>query len=181
MNRDMLMNKLGKGLRFLSWLALALLLFQSLGVLMYLTNVRPGMSGIPTGVTILGAVSVLACLVRSSLWVMIYRKGAGAVSALGSDGDDAEPVELTEILGRLARLLVASCILDVLLLPAIFLMDVFFPFSLSSVQLGLIQLASMLLPQAFGLSALILAYLAHQYGRLIGERCRMKHELDLTI
>ncbi len=181
MNRDLLLNKLGKGLRLLSWLALALLLFQALGVLMYVVTVWPGMSGIPTGITLLGAFALAAALGRSALWVRIYRNGAGAVDALGSEEDAAEPVVLTAILGRLARLLVTSCILDVLLLPAIFLMDVFFPFTLSSVQLGLIQVASMLLPQAFGLAALILAYLAHQYGQLIRERCRMKSELELTI
>ena len=75
----------------------------------------------------------------------------------------------------------ASCILDVLLLPAIFLMDVFFPFTLSSMHLGLVQVATLLIPQAFGLSALILAYLAHQYGGLLRERGQMKKDLELTI
>jgi hypothetical protein len=181
MNRDLLLNKLGEGLRLLSGLALALLLFQALGVLMYLVNVRPEMSRIPAGIALLGALAVAAALGRSALWIGIYRNGAGAVGALGSDGEAAEPEKLTGILDRLAKMLVTSCILDVLLLPAIFLMDVFFPFTLSSVHLGLIMLAAMLLPQAFGLAALLLAYLARQYGRLVGERCRMKSELDLTI
>ncbi len=181
MNRDLLMNKLGAGLRLLSWLALALLLFQSLGVLMYIVKVRPEVSGIPAGISLLGALAVAAALGRSALWIRIYRNGAGAVAALGSDGEAAQQEELTGILDRLAKLLVTSCILDVLLLPAIFLMDVFFPFTLSSVHLGLVMLAAMLLPQAFGLAALLLAYLARQYGMLVRERCRMKSELDLTI
>lgn len=181
MNRDLLMNKLGEGLRLLSWLALALLLFQALGVLMYVVNVSPEMSGIPSGISLLGALAVAACLVRSALWIRIYRNGAVAVAVLGSDRDGARPDVLTGILDRLAKLLVTSCMLDVLLLPAIFLMDVFFPFELSSVHLGLIMLAAMLLPQAFGLAALLLAYLARQYGLLVRERCRMKSELDLTI
>ena len=181
MNRDILMNNLVRGLRLLSWLALALLLFQSLGVLMYNVNVRPEMSGIPAGIALLGALVVAACLARSALWVAIYRRGAGAVAALGAGGEAAQPEELVRILDGLAKLLVTSCILDVMLLPAIFLMDVFAPFELSSVHLGLIMVAAMLLPQAFGLAALLLAYLARQYGLLIGERCRMKSELDLTI
>jgi len=181
MNRDLLMNKLGAGLRLLSWLALALLLFQTLGVLMYVVNVRPSMSGIPAGIALLGTLAVAAGLGRSALWIRIYRNGAGAVETLGSGGEAAEPEKLTGILDRLAKLLVTSCILDVLLLPAIFLMDVFFPFTLSSVHLGLVMLAAMLLPQAFGLAALLLAYLARQYGLLVRERCRMKSELDLTI
>jgi len=181
MNRDLLMNKLGTGLRLLSWLALALLLFQGLGVLMYVVNVRPEMSGIPAGITLLGSFALAACLGRSALWIGIYRNGAGAVAALGSDGEAAGAEALTGILDRLAKLLVTSSILDVLLLPAIFLMDVFFPFRLSSVHLGLILLAAMLLPQAFGLAALLLAYLARQYGMLVRERCRMRSELDLTI
>jgi hypothetical protein len=60
-------------------------------------------------------------------------------------------------------------------------MDEFFPFQMSSVQLGMVQLATLLIPQAFGLTALILAYLAHQYGRLAKERCEMKTDLELTI
>lgn len=60
-------------------------------------------------------------------------------------------------------------------------MDRFFPFAMSGVQLGMTLLATLLLPQAFGVAALALAWLARQYGRLVEERCRMKAELDLTI
>ena len=112
---------------------------------MYVVNVRPEMSGIPAGITLLGSFALAACLGRSALWIGIYRNGAGAVAALGSDREAAGAEALTGILDRLAKLLVTSSILDVLLLPAIFLMDVFFPFTLSSVHLGLIMLAAMLL------------------------------------
>jgi hypothetical protein len=38
-----------------------------------------------------------------------------------------------------------------------------------------------LYPQAFGLAALVLAYLIHQYGRLTKERCQMKKDIELTV
>jgi len=183
MNKNSLLARLERGLRFLAGLALALIVFQGIGVLMYILTVWPQKSGaVPTGITILGAAAVTAGLARSSLWIRIYWNGAKVVSALRADGESAElPDRMVPILGTLTRLLVASCVLDVLLLPAIFLMDVFFPFKMSSVQLGLVQLATMLIPQAFGLAALALAYLAHQYGKLVKERCQMKKELELTI
>ncbi|HUU01245.1 MAG TPA: hypothetical protein VM425_07405 [Myxococcota bacterium] len=67
------------------------------------------------------------------------------------------------------------------MLPAIFLMDEFFPFTVSSWQLGLVDLGLLLFPQAFGLAALILAYLTHQYGQLMKERGQMKKDLERTI
>ena len=174
---------LEKGLRFLAGLALVLFVFQCAGVLMYVVTVWPGLAARPsTGITALAAASVVAGLARSTLWVRIYWTGSRVVATLRSHGGSAElPDRLLPILGTLTRLLIASCVLDVLLLPEIFLMDAFFPFSLSSVHLGLIQLASMLLPQAFGIAALVLAYLTHQYGQLVRERCRMQADLELTI
>ena len=88
---------------------------------------------------------------------------------------------LAPILKTLTRLLVASCILDFIYLPAIFLMDMFFPFRMPSWLLGLVDSAILIFPQAFGLAALILAYLTHQYGKLIQERCQMKEDFELTI
>jgi hypothetical protein len=158
-------------------------MFQGVGVLTYALSVWPTMKMVPsTGITILGILAVTAALVRSSLWILIYWTGARLLSTLRASGEPTElPERLVPILGTLTRLLVASCILDVLLLPAIFLMDVFFPFTLSSMHLGLVQVATLLIPQAFGLSALILAYLAHQYGGLLRERGQMKKDLELTI
>jgi hypothetical protein len=183
MNQNSLWTRLEKGLRFLSGLALALILFQGIGVLTYILTVWPRMSGVlSTGITVVGIVALTAGLTRSSLWIGIYWNGAKVVSTLRAAGESAELSDrLVPILGRLTRLLVASCVLDVLLLPAIFLMDVFFPFKLSSVQLGMVQTAILLIPQAFGLAALFLAWLAHQYGQLIKERCQMRKEIELTI
>ena len=183
MNQNSRFTKLEKGLRFLSGLALALLLFQGVGVLTYLLTVWPHMTGGPsTGIVVLGIVAVTAGLCRSALWIRIYWNGAKLLSTLRKSGESTELSDrLVPILNALTRWLVASCILDVLLLPAIFLMDVFFPFQLSSVHLGLVQLASLLLPQTFGLAALVLAYLTHQYGQVVKERCQMKAELELTI
>jgi hypothetical protein len=183
MNKNLLLTRLEKGLRFLSALALALIVFQAIGVVTYLLTAWPGMkAAVPTGIAVLGATAVAAGLVRSSLWIRIYSNGAKVVSTLRAGGESTDvPDRLVPILGTLTRLLVASCVLDVLLLPAIFLMDVFFPFKLSSVQLGLVQVATLVIPQAFGLTALILAYLAHQYGKLVKERCQMRNELELTI
>jgi len=183
MNPHSLPAKLEKGLRILSGVALALILFQGIGVLTYVLTVWPRMSEVPsTGITILGILAVTAALVRSFLWIRIYWNGAKVLATFRAGGESTElPERLVPVLGTLTRLLVASCVLDVLLLPAIFLMDVFFPFAISSVQLGLVLLATLLIPQAFGLSALALAYLAHQYGQLVKERCHLKKELELTI
>jgi hypothetical protein len=183
MNQNSLFARLEKGLRLLAGVALALMLFQSVGVLTYILTVWPRMSGAPsTGITVLGLAAVTAGLGRSCLWIGIYWNGASVLSTLRAKGESTDLADrLVPILRTLTRLLVASCILEFLLLPAIFLMDSFFPFKLSSVQLGFVQLASMLIPQAFGLAALALAYLAHQYGQLVQERCQMKKDIELTI
>jgi hypothetical protein len=182
MDRDSLSVRLEKGLRLLAGVGLALLLFQCAGVLTYALTVWPKMLAVPSaGITFLGAAAVGAALARSALWVRIYWTGARALQAARTTAEAELPARLSPILGALTRLLVASCALDVLLLPAIFLMDRFFPFTLSSVQLGMIQVAAICVPQAFGLTALVLAYLAHQYARLVRERCEMKSDLALTI
>lgn len=183
MKRDSLLARLEKGLRALSVVALGLMLFQTLGVVIYVLTVWPGMVDAPsTGITALASGAVAAALIRSCLWIRIYWTGARVASTLRVHGDsDGLPGRLVPILGTLSRLLVASCALDVALLPAIFLMDSFFPFSISGTMLGLTLAATLVIPQAFGLTALILAYLARQYGQIVQERCRMKRELDLTV
>jgi cellulose synthase/poly-beta-1,6-N-acetylglucosamine synthase-like glycosyltransferase len=183
MNRNSLLARLEKGFRALSVIALALMLFQTLGVLIYILTVWPGMeTPPPPGITVLVLGAVTAALARSCLWVRIYWDGARVASALRVHGESTGlPGTLVPVLGRLTRLLAASCVLDVLLLPAIFLMDAFFPFSVTGVQLGLTLLATLLIPQAFGVAALLLAYLARQYGHIVEERCRMRKELELTV
>lgn len=183
MNQNSLFARIEKGLKLLAGLALALMLFQGLGVLIYVLTVWPRMSTVPsTGFTILTTVAVAAALIRSCLWVKIYWTGSRILSALRTDGESTGLSDrLVPILKTLTRLLIASCILDVLLIPAIFLMDEFFPFTISSWQLGLVDLGLLMFPQAFGLAALILAYLTHQYGQLMKERGQMKKDLELTI
>lgn len=183
MNESSLFTKLEKGLRLLSGLALALALFQGIGVLTYVLCAWPSIQRVPsTEITVLVSTAVTAAVARSCLWVVIYWNGSKVLSTLCAHGESTQLSDkLVPILRTLTRLLVASCILDVLLLPAIFMMDRFLPLKLSSVQIGLVQVATLLLPQAFGMAALILAYLTHQYGRLMQERCQMRSELELTV
>jgi len=182
MSRNALLTKLEKGLRLLSGLALALMLLQGTGVLTYLGCVWPRMrDALSLGASILGVVAVAAGLARSCLWISIYWNGGKVVAVLRSEADARLPERLVPILGRVTRLLVTSCVLDVLLLPGIFMMGAFFPFTLTGVELGLMQSASLLIPQTFGLGALILAYLVHQYAELVKERSDMRIELELTI
>jgi hypothetical protein len=133
-------------------------------------------------ITLIAVVAVIAGLARSLLWVRIYWIGA-RVLRMHRETDDpvALASQLASPLQNLTRHLVLSAILDVLTLPAIFLMDTFFPFTLSSWQLGLVQMAILLFPQVFGLAALVLAYLTHQYGQWMKERGTMHQELALTI
>jgi uncharacterized membrane protein YqhA len=183
MNQNSLFARIEKGLKLLAGLALALMLFQGLGVLIYVLTVWPRMSAVTsTGFTVLVIMAVAAVLIRSCLWIRIYWTGASFMSTLRTDGESTGlSDQLVPILKTLTRLLIASCTLDVLFIPAIFLLDEFFPFSISSWQLGLVDMGILLFPQAFGLAALILAYFTHQYGQLMKERCQMKKDLELTI
>jgi hypothetical protein len=183
MDKNSLLNKLEMGLRFFSGLVLTLLVFQGIGVLTYALTVWPKMGNVPSiEITVLCIAAVTAGLSRSFLWILIYWNGAKVISTLRANGESTElPDKLIPILRFLTKLLVANGVLDFLLLPSIFLMDTFFPFTLSSVHIGLAQATGMLIPQVFGIGALILAYLTHQYGRLIKERYEMKKELELII
>jgi len=176
-------NPLEKVFRFYAGLYLAIILFQIVGLLMYVVNVWPRVRlTTSTGVTALISLAVVLGLVRALIWVRIYWKGARALSILRTEGDSPALADrLVPILTTLTRLLVISCVLDFLFLPAYFLSDAFLPFSVSGWRLGAVELARLLLPQAFGFAALILAFLTHQYGILLKERSRMKAELDLTI
>ena len=99
---------------------------------------------------------------------------------------ESEPGGLAEhlvpILDSLTWMLVLSCVLDFLFLPAYFLIDAFFRgFGVSGAQFGMVETARLLFPQAFGLAALILAFLTRQFGDLLRERGRLQEELELTV
>ena len=176
-------NPLEKVFRFYAGLYLAIILFQGVGLLMYIVNVWPRVRlTTSTGITVLISLAVVLGLARALMWVRIYWKGARALSILRTEGGSPALAEsLVPILTTLTRMLVISCVLDFLFLPAFFLSDAFLPFSVSGWRLGAVELARLLLPQAFGFAALILAFLTHQYGILLKERSLMKAELDLTI
>jgi hypothetical protein len=174
---------LEKALRVYAALAIAIILFQGLGLAMYLANVWPRLSAEISGTTawLVGG-AVLMGLVRSCLWIKIYWSGATGLSIMRGNASSHELAErLAPILKTLTKLLVMSCVLDFLLLPAYFMADLWFPFPLAGWRLGAVELARLLFPQAFGLATLILAFLTHQYAQLLMERSRMQSELELTI
>jgi hypothetical protein len=185
MERSRILGPLEKALKFYAGLAVAIVLFQMLGLGMYLVNVWPNidMEGLwgeraAPWVSVGFLVALLIGFARSFVWITIYWDGSKALRLIR---DDAEPDRLTAVLRALTRLLVASCILDVLFLPAWFLSGAAFPFALAGWRLGAVEVARVLFPQAFGIAALILAFLTHQYGRLVRERFELKNELELTI
>lgn len=178
-----LLSPLVKVLRFYAVLALAALLFQMLGLGMYLVNVWPGMrealtaaqKGLVTGALVCG-------LVRSVVWIQIYWKGARALSLVRDEAESAGVGErLVPVLSSLTWLLVASCALDVLFLPAYFLSGAVWPFPMTGWRLGAMEAARLFFPQAMGMAALLLAYLTSQFGRLLRERGDLKRELDLVV
>jgi hypothetical protein len=177
------LNPLGKALRFYAGFAITVFLLQLVGLLMYFVNGWPQVRGtLSTGVTLLVGLAVVAVLVRSCLWIRIYWSGARAFSILRGEGGSPGLVDrLAPVLMTISRLLVVSCILDLLFLPVIFLSDLLRPFPVSWWWLGLIDLSILLFPQAFGIAALILAFLTRQYAQLLRERSQMKEEIELTI
>lgn len=183
MESNRILQPLQTALRFYAVLALAIVLFQGTGLVMYLVNVWPSYrSEVSQGVALLLFVSVIIGFARSFIWIKIYWDGSRAFSLLRSEADTPEGANrLAAVLGSLTRLLVLSCIMDVLFLPAFFLSDVVLPFPLAGWRLGAVEVARIIFPQAFGFAALILAFLTHQYGRLVTEKNKLKNELDLTI
>jgi hypothetical protein len=177
------LNPLAKALRFYAGFALAVFALQFIGLLMYFINVWPGVQDtVSTGVTLFAGLAAVSVLVRSCLWIRIYWSGATAFSIFRRDGESPALADrLAPVLTTLTRLLVASCILDLLFVPVIFLSDVLRPFPVSWWWLGLVDLSILLFPQAFGIAALILAFLTHQYAQLLRERSQMKEEIELTI
>ena len=190
MEHSTIVRPLGRALRFFSVVFAAVFVVQIIGLAMYLANVWPtlkatGFNGeaVSTGAAAVLLAAVVFGFVRSLVWIRIYWDGSKAMSLLGTD-DVTSPEaadRLTPVLARLTRLLVASCILDVLFLPAYFLSGSFLPFELAGWRLGMVEAARIVFPQAFGFAALILAFLTHQYGHLFQERARMRRELELTI
>ena len=97
MDHQRIIQPLGKALRFYAVLALAIVIFQGIGLLMYLVNVWPsvraaGPSGEPiSSVTalILGAAVVMG-FARSFLWIRIYWDGSKVLGLLRSDEGSAE-------------------------------------------------------------------------------------------
>jgi hypothetical protein len=174
---------LGKALRFYAGFAIAVLLLQLVGLLMYSINIWPQVRDtLYTGVTLFVGLAGIVVLVRSCLWIWIYWSGASAFSTLRLEGESPDLVDrLAPVLRTLTRLLVVSCILDLFFVPVIFLSDVLLPLWVTGWRLGLVYLSMLLYPQAFGIAALILAFLTHQYAQLLSERSQMKEEIDLTI
>lgn len=189
MEHNQIVRPLEKALRFYAVLALGIVIFQGLGLLMYSVNVWPtmrakGLSGvpIPDGVALLLILAVVMGFTRSFVWIKIYWDGSKAFSLIRTSEDSSDLADrLSPVLSNLTRLLIASCVLDVLFLPAYFLSGSVLPFPLAGWRLGSVEVARILFPQAFGIAALILAFLTHQYGQLVKERGTMQAELELTI
>lgn len=184
-----MIRPLEKAFRFYAVFALALFLFQLLGLAMYLANAWPSMrvtgaSGgpiAPSTVMIVGLATFMG-MVRSVVWITIYWRGSTVFKLLRTEAESPILADrVTPVLSSLTRLLVASCVLDLLFLPAYFASDVFLPFSVSGWRLGLVETGRLLFPQVFGIGAIILAYLTHQFAQLLAERGRLKTELELTI
>jgi hypothetical protein len=177
------LNPLGKALRFYAGFGIAVFLLQLLGLLMYFISVWPGVRDtLSTGVTIFAGLAGVSVLVRSCLWIRIYWSGARAFSILRREGESPNLADLLiPVLKTLTRLLVVSCILDLFFVPVIFLFDLLRPFPVSWWWLGSVYLSILLFPQAFGIAALILAFLTRQYAQLLRERSQMKEEIELTI
>ena len=188
MDHNRFTKPVAKALRFYAVLATAIVAFQALGLLMYLVNVwptarltGPGAEPISTLAVVFFA-AVLMGFFRSFLWIKIYWLGSKALSLICSDGDTPDLSErMTPVLESLTRLLVMSCVLDVLFLPAYFLVGSALPFPIAGWRLGAVEVARVVFPQAFGFAALILAFLTHQYGQLLKETSRMKNDLEFTI
>ncbi len=176
-------NPLEKALRFYAGLYLAVIAFQLVGLLMYQVNVWPHVRG-----TIAPSVKAVICVAlalgffRAFVWIRVYWNGARALTFLRTRAEEPDLADcLSPVLANLTRLLVVSCILDFLFLPAFFLTDTLLPFTVSGWRLGAVELARLLFPQAFGLAALILAFLTHQYRLLLQDRGRLREEVELTI
>jgi hypothetical protein len=106
MNHSRITQPLAKALRFYAVLAVAIVIFQGIGLLMYLVNVwptarlmGPGGEPISTGVTVVLFAAVVMGFVRSFVWIKIYWNGSKALSLLKSEGESQEMADrLTPVL-----------------------------------------------------------------------------------
>ncbi len=178
------LRPLEKALRIYAGLSFGVITLQLVGVAMYVHNVwpsvRPTMSA---GLTHAACVLLAIGFLRGFVWVRIYWSGARGLAMMRTEDESRRQAErLVPILDSLTWMLVLSCAMDFLFLPAYFLIDSFFrPFAVSGAQYGMVETARLLFPQAFGFAALILAFLTHQYGELLRERGRLQEELELTV
>jgi hypothetical protein len=183
MEHHSFLNPLEKALRFYAGFYLAVIAFQLVGLMMYVVNVWPRVRSTiaPTVTTVLCLALALGFL-RAFVWIRIYWGGAKALSLLRTQGASPRLApSLGPVLAMLTRLLVISCVLDFLFLPAFFFSDTFLPFSVSGWRLGAVELARLVFPQAFGFAALILAFLTHQFRLLLQERSHLMEEVELTV
>ena len=178
-----LLKALGKAFRFYAGLALTVFLLQLVGLILYYFNVWPGVQDtLSTEITSFIVIAIILVLIRSCLWIRIYWSGARIFFILHQESELPKMADhLAPLLKTLTRLFVLSCILELSFIPIIFMSDKLLPFSISGLWLGVVYLALLLLPQVFGIGAIILAYLTHQYGQLLKERSQMKEEIELTI
>ncbi len=174
---------LRKILRFYTGFALSILLLQLSGLLIYFINVWPQVqNSLSTGTTLYVCLAVFLVLIRSCIWTRIYWTGAGVLSIFPQASKSINHTDrIVQLLETLTRLLIASCILGIFFVPVIFLSATLLPFTISGWWFGLLYLAILLFPQAFGIAALILAFFTHQYALLLRERSQMKKEIELTI
>jgi hypothetical protein len=176
-------NPLEKALRIYAVLYLAIVIFQLVGLVMYAVNVWPeAQHSVSSGMVYFLPIALFIGFARSFVWIRIYWKGGRALATLRTEGESSRLSDhLVPILGSLTTHLVVSCVLDFLFLPAYFVSDTLLPFAVAGWRLGVVELARLLFPQAFGFAALILAFLTHQYGQFLKERSEMQEELELTI
>jgi len=174
---------LGKAFKLYAGLALTVFLFQLVGLLMYYFNVWPGIrDSLSAGVTSFIVIAIILMFIRSCFWIRIYWSGARVFFILHQERESSKMADhLAPLLKTLTRLLVVTCILELSFVPIIFMSDKLLPFSISGLWLGVVYLVLLLFPQAFGIGAIILAFLTHQYGQLLRERSQMKEEIELTI
>jgi len=178
------LRPLEKALRIYAALSFGVIMLQLVGVAMYVHNVWPSVGPtVPAGVTHAACVLLAIGFLRGFVWVRIYWSGARGLAMMRVEDESKRLSEhLVPVLASLTWMLVLSCVLDFLFLPAYFLVDAFFlGFGVSGAQFGMVETARLLFPQAFGFAALILAFLTHQYGVLLRERGRLQEELELTV
>jgi hypothetical protein len=183
MHNHKFIKVLENAFKFYTGLALAVFLLQIVGLIIYSINVWPKIqNSLSDLITSFIIITVFLILIRSCIWIWIYFFGARAFSILYHQDEAPQIFDgLISKLRTLTKLLVISCITELCFVPIIFMSDKLLPFSITGLWLGIIDLSLIFFPQAFGISAIILAFLTHQYGSLLKERSQMREDLELTI